>query len=126
MKDKKITASEKGMLVNEQRFSMIVLLCNILDAKEGVSNSVKSAIAASLINMIEMSLIPSDDDVFADLLNNSIDNFCKNMEEENDIEDFRLVLSQSVSIARGVVDKINEKARRIKEADEILRSISLN
>ena len=126
MKDKKITASEKGMLVNEQRFSMIVLLCNILDANEGVSNSIKSAVAASLINMIEMSLIPSDDDVFADLLNNSIDNFCKNMEEENDIEDFRLVLSESVSIARGVVDKINEKARRIKEADEILRSISLN
>ena len=52
MNKKKITASEKGMLVNEQRFSMIVLLCNILDAKEGVSNSVKSAVAASLINMI--------------------------------------------------------------------------
>ena len=114
------------MLVNEQRFSMIVLLCNILDANEGVSNSIKSAVAASLINMIEMSLIPSDDDVFADLLNHSIDNFCKQMEEENDIEDFRLVLSESVSIARGVIDKINEKARRIKEADEILRSISLN
>ena len=126
MKGKKITASDTGMLVNEQRFSMIVLLCNILDANEGVSNSIKSAVAASLINMIEMSLIPSDDDVFADLLNHSIDNFCKQMEEENDIEDFRLVLSESVSIARGVVDKINEKARRIKEADEILRSISLN
>jgi hypothetical protein len=126
MNKKKITASEKGMLVNEQRFSMIVLLCNILDAKEGVSNSIKSAVAASLINMIEMSLIPSDDDVFADLLNYSIDNFCKTVEEENDIEDYRLVLSESVSIARGVVDKINEKARRIREADEILKNISLN
>ena len=126
MNKKKITASEKGMLVNEQRFSMIVLLCNILDAKEGVSNAVKSAVAASLINMIEMSLIPSDDDVFADLLNNSIDNFCKTIEEENDIEDNRLILSESVSIARGVIGKINEKARRIREAEEILRSISLN
>jgi hypothetical protein len=126
MNKKKITASEKGMLVNEQRFSMIVLLCNILDAKEGVSNAVKSAVAASLINMIEMSLIPSDDDVFADLLNNSIDNFCKTIEEENDIEDYRLILSESVSIARGVIGKINEKARRIREAEEILRSISLN
>jgi hypothetical protein len=126
MKDKKITASEKGMLVNEQRFSMIVLLCNILDAKDGVSNSVKSAVAASLINMIEMSLIPLDDDVFADLLNHSIDNFCKNMEEENDIEDFRSVLTESVSVAKGVIHEMNEKARRIKEADEILRSISLN
>lgn len=126
MKRKKMTASEKGMLVNEQRFSMIVLLCNVLDAKEGVSDGVKSAIAASLINMIEMSLIPLDDDVFADLLNNSIDNFCKDVEEETNIEDFRLVLSESVSIARGLVDKINEKARRIREADEILKNISLN
>jgi hypothetical protein len=126
MNKKKITASEKGMLVNEQRFSMIVLLCNILDAKEGVSNSIKSAVAASLINMIEMSLIPSDDDVFADLLNYSIDNFCKTVEEENDIEDYRLVLSESVSIARSVIGKINEKARRIREADEILKNICLN
>ena len=126
MKDKKITASEKGMLVNEQRFSMIVLLCNILDAKNGVDNSIKSAVAASLINMIEMSLIPLDDDVFADLLNHSIDNFCKNMEEENDIEDFRSVLSESVSMAKNVIFEMNEKARRIREADEILRSISLN
>lgn len=126
MKEKKITASEKGMLVNEQRFSMIVLLCNILDAKNGVDNSIKSAVAASLINMIEMSLIPLDDDVFADLLNHSIDNFCKNMEEENDIEDFRSVLSESVSMAKNVIFEMNEKARRIREADEILRSISLN
>ena len=126
MNKKKITAGEKGMLVNEQRFSMIVLLCNILDAKEGVSNSIKSAVAASLINMIEMSLIPSDDDVFAELLNNSIDNFCKTIEEENDIGDYRLVLSESVSIARSVIGKINEKARRIREADEILKNICLN
>lgn len=126
MKEKKLTASEKGMLVNEQRFSMIVLLCNILDAKNGVDNSVKSAVAASLINMIEMSFISSDDDVFADLLNHSIDNFCKNMEEENDIEDFRLVLTESVSMAKNVIFEMDEKARRIREADEILRSISLN
>ena len=88
MKPKKLTAGEKGMLVNEQRFSMIVVLCNILDSEQGVSNSVKSAVAASLLNMIEMSFIPSDDDVFADLINHSIDNFCKNVEEETGIEVF--------------------------------------
>lgn len=126
MKDKKLTAAEKGMLVNEQRFSMIVVLCNILDSEEGVSNSVKSAVAASLINMIEMSFIPSDDDVFADLINHSIDNFCRSVEEQSGIENYRSVLSESVSIAKGLVKKINEKARRIKEADEILKNICLN
>jgi len=126
MKPKKLTAGEKGMLVNEQRFSMIVVLCNILDSEQGVSNSVKSAVAASLLNMIEMSFIPSDDDVFADLINHSIDNFCRNIEDETGIEDYRAKLLEGVSMAKNVINKINEKARRIKEADEILKNICLN
>ncbi len=126
MKNKKLTASEKGMLVNEQRFSMIVVLCNILDSENGVSDSVKSAIAASLLNMIEMSFIPEDDDVFADLINYSIDNFCRSVEEKTGIEDYRSTLGESVAIAKQIVDKVNEKARRIKEADEILKNICLN
>jgi len=126
MKNKKLTASEKGMLVNEQRFSMIVLLCNILDAEDGVSDAVKSAIAASLLNTIEMSFIPEDDDVFADLINYSIDNFCKNIEEKTGIEDYRSTISESVAMAKKIIDKVNEKARRIKEADEILKNICLN
>ena len=126
MKNKKLTASEKGMLVNEQRFSMIVLLCNILDAEDGVSDAVKSAIAASLLNTIEMSFIPEDDDVFVDLINYSIDNFCKNIEEKTGIEDYRSTISESVAMAKKIIDKVNEKARRIKEADEILKNICLN
>jgi len=126
MKNKKLTASEKGMLVNEQRFSMIVLLCNILDAEDGVSDAVKSAVAASLLNTIEMSFIPEDDDVFADLINYSIDNFCKNIEEKTGIEDYRSTISESVAMAKKIIDKVNEKARRIKEADEILKNICLN
>jgi hypothetical protein len=126
MKSKKLTASEKGMLVNEQRFSMIVLLCNILDAEDGVSDSVKSAIAASLLNTIEMSFIPEDDDVFSDLINYSIDNFCKSIEEKTGIEDYRSTIGESVAMAKHIIDKVNEKARRIKEADEILKTIGLN
>jgi hypothetical protein len=126
MKNKKLTASEKGMLVNEQRFSMIVLLCNVLDAEDGVSDAVKSAVAASLLNTIQMSFIPDDDVVFADLINYSIDNFCKNIEEKTGIEDYRATLGESVAMAKQLIDKLNEKARRIKEADEILKNICLN
>jgi hypothetical protein len=126
MKNKKLTASEKGMLVNEQRFSMIVLLCNVLDAEDGVSDAVKSAVAASLLNTIEMSFIPADDDVFADLINYSIDNFCKSIEEKTGMEDYRSTLGESVAMAKKIIDKVNEKARRIKEADEILKNICLN
>ena len=126
MKNKKLTAGDKGMLVNEQRFSMIVVLCNILDSESGVSDGVKSAVAASLLNTIEMSFIPEDDDVFADLINYSIDNFCKSVEEKTGIEDYRATLTDSVAITKQRIDKINEKARRIKEADEILKNICLN
>jgi hypothetical protein len=105
---------------------MIVVLCNILDSEQGVSNSVKSAVAASLLNMIEMSFIPSDDDVFADLINHSIDNFCRNVEDETGVDDYRAKLLEGVSLAKDVINKINEKARRIKEADEILKNICLN
>ena len=126
MKNKKLTASEKGMLVNEQRFSMIVLLCNVLDAEDGVSDAVKSAVAASLLNTIQMSFIPDDDAVFADLINYSIDNFCKNIEEKTGIEDYRATLGESVAMAKQLIDKLNEKARRIKVADEILKNICLN
>jgi len=126
MKNKKLTASEKGMLVNEQRFSMIVLLCNILDAEDGVHDAVKSAVAASLLNMIEMSFIPEDDDVFADLINYSIDNFCKSIEEKTGMEDYRSTLGESVAMAKEIINKVNEKARRIREADDILKNICLN
>ena len=126
MKNKKLTANEKGMLVNEQRFSMIVLLCNVLDAEDGVSDAVKSAIAASLLNTIQMSFIPEDDVVFADLINYSIDNFCRNIEEKTGIEDYRSTLGESVAMAKQLINKLNEKARRIKEADEILKNICLN
>ena len=126
MKNKKLTASEKGILVNEQRFSMIVLLCNVLDAENGVSDAVKSAVAASLLNTIEMSFIPEDDDVFADLINYSINNFCKSIEEKTGMEDYRSTLGESVAMAKKIIDKVNEKARRIKEADEILKNICLN
>ena len=48
------------------------------------------------------------------------------MEEKTGIEDYRATLTDSVAITKQIIDKINEKARRIKEADEILKNICLN
>ena len=66
-----ILLRKKIMKINEQRFAMIVLLCNVLDteSEDEVSNGVKSAISASLLNVIEMSFIPGDDDALANLIN---------------------------------------------------------
>ena len=114
MRKKKLTAGEKNLKINEQRFALIILLCNVLDSERGVNSSIKSAICASLINMMEVSFIDGDDEPLANLINNSIDNFCKEVEEEKGIENYREHLLDSVKQARGLVDRLNQKIKRIK------------
>ena len=47
MRKKKLTAGEKNMKMHEQRFGLIITLCNVIDTETGVSGKVKSAICAS-------------------------------------------------------------------------------
>lgn len=126
MKNKKLTASEKSLRINEQRFAFIITLCNILDTENGVSNTIKSAISASLINVMNTSFIPGDDDGLSNLINNSIDNFCKQVELEKGIEDYRSELVRQVKAAKVIVKELNEKIQRIKEGEDILKNICLN
>jgi septation ring formation regulator EzrA len=126
MKKKKLTAAEKGIKVNEQRFSMIIILCNLLEAENGVSMSIKSATAASLINMMEMSMIDGDDDGLKNLLNNAIDQFCYEVETTHEIENYRERLTESVNRAKGMVDEMKAKIQRIKDGEDILKNICLN
>ena len=126
MKKKKLTAGEKFIRINEQRFGLIILMCNVLDSQNGVSSVVKSAICASLLNMMDTSFIPGDDDGMANLINNSIDAFCRKVEEEKHIENYRGQLVDSVNMARGIMDKLNKKIERIKEGEYILKGICLN
>ena len=126
MRKKKLTISEKSMKVNEQRFALIILLCNVLDSERGVSGSIKSAICASLLNMMEVSFIDGDDEPLSNLINNSINNFCREVEDEKGIENYREQLMDSVKQARVLVDELNEKVKRIKEGEDILKNICLN
>ena len=125
MKNKKLTASEKAHKVNEQRFALIITLCNVLDTEEGVDNSIKFAICASLINIMNLSFLP-DDGPLANLINNSIDNFCREVEEEKGIENYRLQLEKQVKTAKKIIDTLNKKIERIKEGEDILKGICLN
>jgi hypothetical protein len=40
MRKKKLTAGEKNLKINEQRFALIILMCNVLDSEKGVSSSI--------------------------------------------------------------------------------------
>jgi hypothetical protein len=126
MKKKKLTKEEKLMKVHEQRFAMTIILCNLLEAENGVSMSIKSATAASLMNMMEMSMIPADDDGLKELINNSINQFCYEVEIKHDIENYRGRLEKSVKAAIGLVKEMKEKIDRIKEGEDILKNICLN
>ena len=116
---------DKIMKLNEQRFATIVILCNVLDTEKGVNDHIKSAICASLINMLERSMNP-DDEPLVNLINNSIDNFCAVVEAKRGIENYRDTLNETVDMAKKIVNKINEKVKRIKEGEDILKGICLN
>lgn len=122
---KKDSLDDKFHKVNEQRFATIVILCNVLDTEKGVTDHIKSAICASLINMLERSMNDEDGGLI-NLINNSIDNFCAVVEAKRGIENYRDTLTETVDIAKKIVSKINEKAKRIQEGEDILKGICLN
>lgn len=126
MRKKKLTKEEKAMRVNEQRFAMTLILCNLLEAESGVSMAIKSATAASLMNMMEMSMIPNDDDALRNLINNAIDQFCYDVETKHDVENYRNKLEESVRVTRGLVDEMKAKIERIRQGEDILKNICLN
>jgi hypothetical protein len=120
-----MSLEEKYQKLNEQRFATIVILCNVLDTEKGVTDHIKSAICASLINMLERSM-NDEDEPLINLINNSIDNFCAVVEAKKGIENYRDTLTETVDIAKKIVSEINEKAKRIKEGEDILKGICLN
>lgn len=125
MKKKKLTAGEIDIKIHEQRFAFAILLCNILDANE-ISDDIKSAVAASLLNTIEMSFVPGEDDGLCALIDNSINQFCEKVEEEKGIKNYRAKLLETVKLTRNALKRIDEKIQRIREGEDILKGICLN
>jgi hypothetical protein len=119
-----MSLENKIQKLNEQRFSTIVILCNVLD-DDRVDSNIKSAIAASLINMMDNSMNPEDKPL-VQLMNSSIDRFCEEIKEKRGIEDYRSELLKQVLIAKDTIKIIKEKQKRILEGDSILKGICLN
>lgn len=75
--------------------------------------------------MLERSM-NDEDEPLINLINNSIDNFCAVVEAKRGIENYRDTLTETVDIAKKIVSDINEKVKRIKEGEDILKGICLN
>jgi len=119
-----MSSESKIQNLNAQRFTMLVILCNVLESPN-VEHQTKAAISASLLNMLDSCMNPEDNHL-VDLINQSIDNFCEEVEAKKGITDFRTHLLEQVLVAKSMVDKLKEKKQRIAEADEILKGICLN
>jgi hypothetical protein len=125
MRKKKLTKEEKSMRISEQRFGLIVILCNVLDTPN-IDERIKSAIAASLLNLMDTSFIEGEDDPFKNLINHSIDGFCAEVEQAHGIENYRLELMAEVEATRAILSEVKAKIERIKDGDRILKDICLN
>jgi len=129
--------NKEWIKLQEQRYTAIIILTNILEQPEGITTHVKSAVAASLINMMEKSMTNADDEPVRNLINNSIDSFCLEVEMEKGIENYRQVLEEKVKLAKSILKKIKkvikqkadetvEREKRIKDGEDILKGICLN
>jgi hypothetical protein len=75
--------------------------------------------------MLERSM-NDEDEPLINLINNSIDNFCVVVEAKKGIQNYRDTLNETVNIAKQIVGEVKEKAKRIKEGEDILKGICLN
>ena len=110
--------------LNTQRFTMVIILCNVLESLN-VPYQPKAAVAASLLEMMD-SCMDKEDKQLIDLINHSIDIFCEEVENEKGIEDFRAFLLKQVLEAKDLISEFKEKQNRIKEGEDILKRICLN
>lgn len=104
---------------NDQRIKMSLVLFNIMKNTSGQADlQLRSAVAASVIEMLETSMIAEDKDLIK-LLNEGVDTVCSDVKSEYGIEDFRGTLNT-------MVKKTHEQLERVEQGENILKSLNLD
>jgi len=104
---------------NDQRIKMALTLYNIMKNTSGQADlQLRSAVAASVIEMLDTSMIAEDKDLI-NLLNEGVDNVCNAVKEQYGITDFRSALN-------GMIKQTHEQIERIEQGEDILKSLNLN
>jgi len=112
---------EKIAKSNEQRCIMALTLVNVMKQSNGASIDLRSAIAASLIDMIDNHMLDEDKDLIR-VLNEGIDSVCNDAKEYG-VKDLRSALRQTIQISK---QHIEEHLKRVDEGQNILNQINLN
>ncbi len=113
--------AEKIAKTNEQRCIMALTLISVMKQSEGVSIQVRSAVAASLLDMLDTHMLEEDPDLIR-VLNEGIDIVCEDAKKYG-VKDLRSTLKQTIQSSKQQVD---EYIKRVKEGQNILNQINLN
>jgi predicted component of type VI protein secretion system len=112
---------EKIAKTNEQRVKMALTIMNVMKHSHSASIEMRSAVAASMIDMLNTDMIEEDTDLIK-FINEGIDNVCEDAKKYG-VNDLRSQLERSITVAKQMV---NEKMDRINEGDNILNKINFN
>lgn len=110
--------NEKIKKSNDQRVKMMFTLVNVMTNTKESSLELRTAVAASVLEMLDTSMLP-EDVVFVEFLNNAVDSVCKEAESDRGIPNLKENLRRIINVSR-------EKIDRITEGDSILNNINFN
>lgn len=113
--------AEKIAKTNEQRCIMALTLVSVMKHSEGVSIQIRSAVAASLLDMLDTHMLEEDPDLIR-VLNEGIDIVCEDAKEYG-VKDLRSTLRQTIQTSK---QQIEEHLKRVNEGNNILNQINLN
>lgn len=112
---------ERIKKTNEQRMKMMCALVNVMKDNERATIEIRTAVAATMIDMLATDMIDEDEPMI-EILNETIDVVCEHAKEYG-IEDLRSRLSETIKMAKEIV---KEKENRVNEGNEILSNINFN
>lgn len=112
---------ERVAKTNDQRMKMAFTLVNVMKHTEHSSLSIRSSIAAAMIDMLDTSMIEEDGELI-NLMNDAIDGVCEEAKEHG-VMDLRSRLREAVAVSNQMVA---EKINRVNEGNEILSKLDLN
>lgn len=110
---------------NEQRLKMACTLVNVMKQSEGATLELRTAVAASLLEMLQYDMLTEDKDLVK-LLDEAIESVCTEARETRGVEDLRSNLIAMVERARQMMNEITEKEQRVNVGEDILKTINFN
>ena len=108
---------EKIQKTNDQRMKMMFTLINVMSNTKESSLELRTAVAASMLEMLDTSMLP-EDAILIQLIDSAIDSVCSEAENKG-------IVNMKESL-RKIIKVTLEKVNHVATGDSILNNINLN